>query len=151
MHAVEQIAPHQTVTPATENVEPGTPSYDQTDALAVGVEKALQQSLPFAVLVQFVEHGDGNLRSKAVQLHSFGQRGWTAQQLPAIISVVPVEISIADRPARRSLAYLSRSGDQRDLAMPAQMVGQDLSIQAASLLHVDRYHIHRKMVQTILR
>src|SRR2546429_6055186 len=46
---------------------------------------------------------------------------------------------------------LSRSGDQRDLAMPAQMVGQDFSIQAASLLHVDRYHIHRKMVQTILR
>ena len=135
MHAVEQVASHQAVTATTENVEPGASSYDQTNPLAIAVEEALQQALPFAVLVQVVQHGNGDLCCKAVQLESFGQRGRTPQQPPAIISVVPVEITVADRPAGRSLADLARSGDQRHLAMPAQMIGQHLGIKTVSFLH----------------
>jgi len=32
-------------------------------------------------------------------------------------------MTVADRPAGRSLADLARSGDQRHLAMPARMIG----------------------------
>src|SRR5215471_10462593 len=118
MHAVQQVASHQAVTAPAENVKAGASRYNQVDPLAVGVKEALQQSLPFAVFVQFVQHGDGDVRGEVVQLESFRQRGGTAQQTPSIVSVVPVEISLADRPAGRSLADLARSGDQCHLAMP---------------------------------
>jgi len=66
MHAVEQIVSRQTVTAPAKYVQSRASGYDQMDSIAVGVEKALQQRFPFAVFVQFVEHGDGRFRHKAI-------------------------------------------------------------------------------------
>jgi hypothetical protein len=49
--------------------------------------------------------------SKLVQLQGLNQCCRTAQQAPPVIDVVPIEISVADRPASSSLPDLAWSGD----------------------------------------
>jgi hypothetical protein len=44
--------------------------------------------------VQFLEHGDGRFRHKAIQLQGFRQRGWTTQEASPVVGIVPVEILV---------------------------------------------------------
>src|SRR5713226_8747154 len=121
------------------------------DLITVGVEKALQQRFPFAVFMQFVEHCDGSFCPKAIQLQGFRQRGWTAQEAPPVVGIIPVEILIAERPAGGGLSDLARSRNQGHLTMFFEVVRQDRGIETRALLHEDHYRAYRKIVQTILR
>jgi hypothetical protein len=123
MHPIKQVAPHQAIAAAAEDVNPGAAGYDQSHAVAVGIEETLEQSFPFGVFVQFVEYGDGGAGSKLVQLQGLSQCCRTAQQAPPVIDVVPIEISVADRPASSSLPDLAWSGDQGHLAVYSEVVG----------------------------
>jgi hypothetical protein len=42
MHPIKQVAPHQAVAAAAEDVNPGTAGDDQSHAVAVGIEEALE-------------------------------------------------------------------------------------------------------------
>ena len=151
MHAIQKVASHEAVAAAAEHVQSGASGYDQTHAVAVGIEEALEQRFPFGVLMQLIEYRHGWVRPQALQMQGFSQRRRAAQQAPPVIGVVPVKIRVADRPASRSLSHLARPRNQGHLAMSLQMVGQDLGIEPSNFLHDDHYRTHRKIVQTILR
>ena len=135
MHAVKQVASHQAVAAPAENIQPRTPGHEQPHPVAVGVEEALEQRLPFRVLVQFVEDGHGRLRTQPVQVQRFGQRCGTAQEQSPVIGVVPVEIGVGERAAHGGLADLARSGDQGHLTMPLQVILQHGGVEAGTFSH----------------
>ena len=80
-----------------------------------------------------------------------GQLGGAAQKNAPVIGIVPVEVGLPDGTARGGLAHLARSTDQSHLAVALEMVSQDGDVKARSICLVDRYHVIRKLVQTVLR
>src|SRR6266567_7589366 len=111
MHAIKQVAAHQTVTPPAKYVEPRASGHDQADLVSVGIEESFQESFPLAVFVQFIQHRHRRLLPEAIQLQSLSQRGRTTQNAPPVIAVVPVEIVIAKQSTNRSLSDLPGSGN----------------------------------------
>jgi len=135
MHAVKQVPPHQAVAAPAENVQSGTARHQQPHPTAVGVEETLQQRLPLPVLVELVEDRDGQPRPQPVQLQHLRQRRRTTQELPPVIGVVPVEISVTEGAAGGGLTDLAGTRDQGHLAMPLEMVVQDGGVDARAFSH----------------
>jgi hypothetical protein len=60
---------------------------------------------------------------------------WYAQEAAPVIGVVPVQVLVADGPAHRGLAYLTRPGDQGHLAVSAHVIQQDRGVQTQAFGH----------------
>src|SRR5512136_1071723 len=137
MHVEEEVAPHQAVPAAAAHVEARTAGDENADSALVGVEEALEELLPAAVLVKFVEDDRDRRRGQAREADMLGNRAGAGQDHPSVVGVVPVEIRRAQATAGERLPHLPRAADQRHLPSTAKMVGQYPTVYSGFRCHAD--------------
>jgi hypothetical protein len=151
MHVIKEIPPHETVANPTVGVEATRSCHHDPDLVRVGIEETLEELLPPGVLVEFVEERHGYPGGQTVQLELIDQIRRAAENLFAVIEIVPVDVDVGVPATGRGLPHLPGTADESHLAVLREMLLQHRVIDAGTSLHADHDRMDRKMVKTILR
>jgi hypothetical protein len=132
VHAVHEVATHQTVAAATKDIQArGARDQDVRSPLP-SIEEALEECFPPAVLVEFIESNHRVRRGKLIQFGSTNHTTRSRQDGRSVVLVIPVQIH-ATFANESGFAHLSRTGQKGHLPVFPQVFVKNRIVDARSL------------------